>query len=288
MTILVNKDMGVIVQGITGRQGSFHTKLMLEYGTKVVAGVTPGGGGQKLGNVPVYNSVREALEDHEAQASILFVPAPNAKQAVLEAMENMLGLIVVITEHIPIHDVLEFREQAKICGARIVGPNTPGIMVPTQCKVGIMPPQIFTHGKVGVVSRSGTLTYEIVYSLTKNGLGQSTCVGIGGDPVIGMSFIDILGMFERDPETEGIVLIGEIGGTAEEEAAEFIGREVTKPVVAFVAGQTAPLGKRMGHAGAIIEGERGSAKSKIEVFRGFNIPVAKTPIEVVENIRSLL
>lgn len=279
--------MDVIVQGATGKQGSFHTRLMVNYGTNVVAGVTPGKAGRRVAGVPIYNSIQEALQHHEAVASIVFVPAMFAKKAILEAIENELKLIVVITEHIPVHDVLECLEFANQYGSNVIGPNTPGIMVPDRYKLGIMPSTIFQSGNIGVVSRSGTLTYEIVYHLTQNNLGQSICVGIGGDRVVGKSFVDVLEMFQHNSKTKAIVLIGEIGGSAEERAATYINQKVTKPVVAFIAGITAPIGKKMGHAGAIIEEERGSALNKIKAFQKYNIPVAKTPKEVAEKVRAL-
>ena len=285
MAILVNEETGIIVQGITGRQGSFHTKLMIDYGTKIVAGVTPGKGGTSVYGIPVYDTVMEALDQKDAKASIVFVPASSSMEAVLEAIENGLKLIVVITEHIPIHDIMKMKEASIKHGARILGPNSPGIIVPGRCKVGIMPVQVFIPGSVGVVSRSGTLTYEIVHHLTQKQIGQSTCIGIGGDPITGTSFIDVLQLFEDDIDTDSIVLVGEIGGYMEEETAEFIERRITKPVVAYIAGKVAPHGRRMGHAGAIIERERGTAESKIKTFNRFNIPVANTPKEVAELTR---
>ncbi len=283
MAILVGSDTRAIVQGITGRQGSFHTRLMLDYGTNIVAGVTPGKGGQEVHGVPVYDTVREALAEHDANASIIFVPARFAKDAVLEAIEAGLELVVVITEHIPVRDTMEFLALARREGTTIIGPNTPGIITPGECKLGVMPGHVFKRGRVGMVSRSGTLTYEIAAQLTRAGLGQSTCLGIGGDPVVGLTFTEVLDMFERDPETEAVVLIGEIGGNLEELAAQYIReREYPKPVVAFIAGRTAPPGKRMGHAGAIIMGRAGTAQSKIEALERAGVPVARTPKEVAE------
>ena len=283
MAILVGSDTRAIVQGITGRQGSFHTRLMLDYGTKIVAGVTPGKGGQEVHGVPVYDTVKEALAEHDANASIVFVPARFAKDAVLEAIEAGLELVVVITEHIPVRDTMEFLALAKREDTTIIGPNTPGIITPGECKLGVMPGHVFKRGRVGMVSRSGTLTYEIAAQLTRAGLGQSTCLGIGGDPVVGLTFTEVLDMFEKDPETEAVVLIGEIGGNLEELAAQYIReREYPKPVVAFIAGRTAPPGKRMGHAGAIIMGRAGTAQSKIEALERAGVPVARTPKEAAE------
>ena len=281
MPIIVNKNTKAIVQGITGKQGSFHTKLMLEYGTKIVAGVTPGKGRTRIHNVPVYDTVEEVLEKHEANASIIFVPAPFAADAILEALENGIKTIVTITEHIPIKDAISVMSYAKQQGATIIGPNTPGIISPEECKLGIMPAHIFRKGNVGIISRSGTLTYEIAASLTRNGLGQSTCLGLGGDPITGLNFVDVLKMFREDPQTEAVVLIGEIGGNLEELAAEYITKEnYPKPVAAFIAGRTAPPGKRMGHAGAIIMGKAGTAESKIEALKNAGVDVAEKPSDI--------
>ncbi len=281
MAILVGSDTRAIVQGITGRQGSFHTKLMLDYGTRIVAGVTPGKGGQSVWGVPVYDTVREALAEHDASASIVFVPARFAKDAVMEAIEAGLELVVVITEHIPVRDTMEFLAHARREDVVVIGPNTPGIITPGECKLGVMPGHVFERGRVGMVSRSGTLTYEIAAQLTRAGLGQSTCLGIGGDPVVGLTFTEVLEMFEEDPETEAVVLIGEIGGNLEELAADYIReRGFPKPVVAFIAGRTAPPGKRMGHAGAIIMGRAGTAESKIKALEAAGVRVARTPKEV--------
>ena len=281
MPIIVNKNTKAIVQGITGKQGSFHTKLMLEYGTKIVAGVTPGKGRTKIHNVPVYDTVEEALEKHEANASIIFVPAPFAADAILEALENGIKTIVTITEYIPIKDAISVMSYAKQQGATIIGPNTPGIISPEECKLGIMPAHIFRKGNVGIISRSGTLTYEIAASLTRNGLGQSTCLGLGGDPITGLNFVDVLKMFREDPQTEAVVLIGEIGGNLEELAAEYITKEnYPKPVAAFIAGRAAPPGKRMGHAGAIIMGKAGTAESKIEALKNAGVDMAEKPSDI--------
>jgi len=279
--LLVGKDTRAIVQGITGTQGSFHTKLMLDYGTQIVAGVTPGKGGARVHGVPVYNTVEEAVKKHGANASIIFVPARFAADAALEALEGGLKTIVIITEHVPVKDAIEVMARAKQHGATVIGPNTPGIITPGECKLGVMPAHVFKPGIVGVVSRSGTLTYEIAAGISAKGLGQSTCIGLGGDPVVGLSFVEVLRMFEADERTEAVALIGEIGGNLEELAADFVSREgYSKPVVAFVAGRTAPPGKRMGHAGAIIMGGAGTAQSKIDAFREAGIGVAEKPSDV--------
>ena len=281
MGIIVSNSTKAIVWGITGTKGRFHTKLMLEYGTKIVAGVTPGKGGMTMEDVPVYDTGEEALQHHEANASIIFVPAPFAADAALEALESGLKTVVIITEHVPVKDSIQVMTRAKKEKATIIGPNTPGIITPDMCKLGIMPAHIFRNGIVGIASRSGTLTYEIAAGLTALGLGQTTCLGLGGDPIVGLSFVDVLRMFEKDEQTKAVALIGEIGGNAEELAAEYI-REVDypKPVVAFVAGRTAPPGKRMGHAGAIIMGKAGTAKSKIEAFQAVGVGVADRPRDV--------
>jgi len=279
--ILVSKDTKAIVQGITGTQGSFHTKLMLDYGTQIVAGVSPGKGGTNVHGVPVYNSVEEAMKKHGANASIIFVPARFAADAALEAIKSGLKTIVIITEHIPVKDAIQVMARAKQHGATIIGPNTPGIIAPGECKLGVMPAHVFKPGIVGVVSRSGTLTYEIAAGISARGLGQSTCIGLGGDPVVGLSFVEVLKMFEADDHTKAVALIGEIGGNLEELAADFVSREgYSKPVVAFVAGRTAPSGKRMGHAGAIIMGGAGTAQSKIDAFREAGAWVAEKPGDV--------
>jgi len=290
MAILIDEKTRVLVQGITGREGSFHTKLMLEYGTKIIAGVTPGKGGATVYNVPVYDSVEEALNAHpEVNASIIFVPAKFASDAVFEAIEAELNPIVVITEHIPILDAVKFVNYAREKGIKIVGPNCPGVISPGKCKLGVMPSRVFREGSIGMVSRSGTLTYEIASAITNAGLGQSTCVGIGGDPVIGMDFAEVVKMFEEDPETEAIVVVGEIGGDFEERLAQKVKRgEVEKPIVAYIAGRTAPPGKRMGHAGAIISMGVGSAESKIRAFREAGVPVAEKPSDVAKLLLKVL
>ena len=285
MAIYVDKSTKVVVQGITGRDGAFHTKLMLDYGTNVVAGVTPGKGGERIHNVPVFDTVIEAVENTGANTSILFVPPKFATDAIYESAEAGISLIVAITEGIPAMDEAKIFDYLKKVGARMIGPNCPGLISPGKAKVGILPAQIFKEGNVGVVSRSGTLTYEIVYNLTNSGLGQSTCIGIGGDPIIGTNFIDTLGEFQKDPETKTVVLIGEIGGTDEQEAADFIKNNMTKPVVAFIAGQAAPPGKRMGHAGAIISGSEGTAAEKIQKFEDCGVSVAKIPSEIPALVR---
>jgi succinyl-CoA synthetase alpha subunit len=274
MSIFVNKETKLLVQGITGREGQFHTRQCIEYGTKVVAGVTPGKGGQTMDKVPVFNSVREAVEETGANCSMIFVPPAFAANAIMEAVDGDVAVIVAITEGIPVLDMMRVKNYMEGKKSRLIGPNCPGIITPGQCKIGIMPG--FIHkpgGPIGVISRSGTLTYEVVHQLTMKGIGQTTCLGIGGDPVTGTSFIDCLKAFEEDPETEGIVLVGEIGGTAEEEAAAYIAEKVSKPVVGFVAGLSAPPGRRMGHAGAIVSGGSGTARSKIEVMKEAGIHV---------------
>jgi len=287
--IIIGKNTRAIVQGITGTQGSFHTELMLEYGTKIVAGVTPGKGKTQIHGVPVYDTVEEAIEKHSANASIIFVPAPFAADATLEALENRIKTIVIITEHIPIKDAVNVMTYAKQVNATIIGPNTPGIITPEESKLGIMPAHIFKPGIIGMVSRSGTLTYEIAAGLTRKNLGQSTCIGLGGDPITGLNFLDALRMFEEDPQTRAVVLIGEIGGNLEELAAEYIVREkYPKPVVAFIAGRSAPPGKRMGHAGAIVMGKTGTAESKIEKFKNAGVKVAEKPNDVPELLMKLV
>lgn len=281
MGILVDKHTKVIVQGITGREGSFHTKQMLAYGTQVVGGVTPGKGGAEAEGLPVFNTVREAVAETGATASIIFVPPAVAADAVIEAADNGIELIVCITEGIPVHDMMTAAAYARAKGARLIGPNCPGLITPGEALVGILPAVIFKEGSVGLVSRSGTLTYEVVAEMTQRGIGQSTCIGIGGDPIIGTRFIDVLKMFESDPKTEVVVMIGEIGGSDEEEAAEYI-KTMSKPVVGFISGRTAPEGKRMGHAGAIISGKTGTAASKIEALQEANVPVADTLSQIVD------
>ena len=282
MSILVNKDTRLVVQGITGGEGSFHTKQMIEYGTQVVAGVTPGKGGEWVHAVPVFDTVKEAIEATGANTSIIYVPAAFAPDAIMEAAEAGIGPIVCITEGIPVLDMVRVRHFLEDTSARLIGPNCPGVITPGQAKVGIMPGHIHRPGSVGLVSRSGTLTYEVVQALTDKSLGQSTAVGIGGDPINGTNFIDVLRLFEADPMTDHVVLIGEIGGSEEERAAQFIATEMSKPVTAFIAGRTAPPGKRMGHAGAIIEGGEGTAQEKVAAFEAVGVPVARQPAEVAE------
>jgi len=285
MSILVDKKARLLVQGITGREGGFHTQLMIDYGTKVVGGVTPGKGGVEACGVPVFDTMKEAVAVTGANTSIIYVPAPFAPDAIYEAADEGVGLIVCITEGIPILDMMLVKRYLDIRGVRLIGPNCPGVITPGECKVGIMPGDIHIPGRVGVVSRSGTLTYEVVNELTRRGLGQSTVVGIGGDPILGSNFVDILRLFEADPATDIVVLIGEIGGSDEESAAEFIAHYMTKPVVAFVAGRTAPPDKRMGHAGAIISRDRGTAEEKIQAFEEVGVAVARHPGEVAELVK---
>lgn len=280
MAILADKNTKLLVQGITGREGLFHTEQIIEYGTNVVGGVTPGKGGEWVLGKPVFDTVKAAHEATGANASIIYVPAPFAVDAMYEAIDAGIELIVCITEGVPVLDMMKVRARLDQSSSRLIGPNCPGLLTPGQAKVGIMPGHIAHPGNVGVVSRSGTLTYEVVYALTQHGIGQTTCVGIGGDPVNGTSFIDILQMFEEDPETEKIVMIGEIGGTDEEKAATFITHYLTKPVVAFIAGQTAPPGKRMGHAGAIVEGGSGTAADKIAALNAAGVKVAEHPEQI--------
>jgi succinyl-CoA synthetase alpha subunit len=283
MGIIINENTRAIVQGITGTQGSLHTKLMLEYGTRIVAGVTPGKGGTEIHGVPVCDTVEETQEKHSPNASIILVPAAFAAEAAIEALDDGIKTIVIITEHIPIKDSIELMAHATQANATIIGPNTPGIITPGKCKLGIMPSHVFKPGNVGVVSRSGTLTYEIVASLTKKQMGQSTCVGVGGDPITGLNLIDALELFKEDPQTQAIALIGEIGGNIEELTAEYIAREnYPKPVVAYVAGRFAPPEKRLGHAGAIIMGKTGTAENKIEAFESSGVKVANRPNDVAE------
>lgn len=280
MSILIDKGTRLLVQGITGKEGSFHTSQCVAYGSNVVAGVTPGKGGQSMDGVPVFNTVQSAVESTGANAGLIFVPSPFAADAIMESAAAGLESVVCITEGIPIHDMLKVALFLKRLDCRLIGPNCPGVISPGRCKAGIMPGQIHKEGSIGVVSRSGTLTYEVVHQLTQNGLGQSTCIGIGGDPIIGSSFVDILKLFEDDPETQGVVLIGEIGGSDEEAAAEYVKNHFSKPVLGFVAGLTAPPGKRMGHAGAIISGGGGTAGEKIDAMR-------KGGIHVVEHLGDL-
>ena len=288
MSILVNKESKIVCQGITGNQGSFHTEQCIVYGTRVVAGVTPGRGGEEHLGVPVYDTMRDAVRETGADVSMIYVPAPFAADAILEAADSGVGLIVCITEGIPVLDMVRVKSALADYDCRLIGPNCPGIITPGECKIGIMPGFIHKKGRVGVVSRSGTLTYEAVYQTTQNGLGQSTCVGIGGDPVRGMNFIDCLQLFEEDPETEGIVMVGEIGGTDEEAAAEYIKSEVEKPVVAYIAGVTAPPGKRMGHAGAIIAGGKGTAEDKFEALDAAGVATVRSPAELGSRMLELL
>jgi len=289
MTKFINKDTRVVVQGITGSQGMFHTRLMIEYGTKVVAGVTPGRGGQETEGVPVYDTIHEAQDNHEIDASIIFVPAPFSLDAALEAIEANLDPVVVITEGVPVVDSIKLVAAAKAKGTTIVGPNTPGVIKAGESKMGIMPAQVFKKGSVGIISRSGTLFYEIASQITRVGLGQSTCVGLGGDPVVGLDYIDMLRWFQDDPETKAVALIGEIGGDAEERAAKYIeDGGFTKPVAAFVAGRAAVPGKRMGHAGAIIQGSTGTADSKINALKKAGVAVGELPGQVAEKLKQLL
>lgn len=288
MSILVNRDTRVIVQGITGATGLFHTKKSLEYGTKMVGGVTPGKGGTTVEGIPVFNTVHEAVEKTGANASVIFVPPPFAADAIMEAVDAGVELIVCITEGIPVLDMVKVKRFMEGKPSRLIGPNCPGVITPGECRIGIMPGYIHMPGKVGVVSRSGTLTYEAVHQLTTRGIGQSTAVGIGGDPVNGTNFIDVLKMFNEDPDTEAVIMIGEIGGNAEEKAAEWIQQHMKKPVVAFIGGQTAPPGKRMGHAGAIISGGQGTAKEKIARLEAAGVRVAPTPAEMGATLVSVL
>ncbi len=286
MSIFVTRDTRLVVQGITGRDGSFHTRQMMEYGTRVVAGVTPGKGGQRFdATVPVFDTVAAAVEATGANASVLYVPPGLAAGAIAEAVDAGIALVVCITEGIPTVDMVRVMPFVRERGARLIGPNCPGVISPGQAKVGIIPGNICAPGRVGLVSRSGTLTYEVVHHRTRNGIGQSTCVGIGGDPVIGTTFIDCLAAFEADPDTDAIVMMGEIGGTDEQQAAAYVKDRVTKPVVGFIAGQTAPKGRRMGHAGAIISGSSGTAEEKMAAFRDHGIAVMARPVDVVELIR---
>ncbi|MEM0215672.1 MAG: succinate--CoA ligase subunit alpha [Archaeoglobaceae archaeon] len=288
MAIIVDESTKAIVQGITGSQGRFHAERMLKYGTKIVAGVTPGKGGEKLFGVPIFNTVSEAVRETGANASVIFVPASFATDAIMEAVNAGIKVVVCITEGIPVHDELKAYLRVKEAGAILVGPNCPGVISPGKCHLGIMPTHVFKEGNVGVVSRSGTLTYQISYNLTSLGIGQSTVVGIGGDRIVGLTFAEVLEMFEKDKQTEAIVLIGEIGGRDEERTAEFIKENISKPVVGYIAGITAPPGKRMGHAGAIIEGGVGTAESKIRALKAVGVEVGKTPKEVAELVAKKL
>jgi succinyl-CoA synthetase alpha subunit len=288
MSILIDSHSKVLVQNITGREGSFHAHQMLAYGTKVVAGTAPGRGGQEFVGVPVFDFIREAVEATGADTSIIFVPAAFAYDAIVEAVNGGIGLVVCITEGIPVLDMVKVYPYVRMKGCRLIGPNCPGVITPGQCKVGIMPADVYVPGPVGVVSRSGTLTYEIAGELTALGMGQSTCVGIGGDPIVGSSFIDILTLFENDPETKAVALIGEIGGTEEEEAAVFIAANVSKPVVAFIAGKTAPSDRRMGHAGAIVSAGRGGAAEKIAALERAGVTVAGSTEEMARAIAAMV
>jgi len=289
VSVFIDKNTTVIVQGITGRDGSFHTRQMIEYGTRVVAGVTPGKGGQKFDDtVPIFNTVAEAAKETGANTSVIYVPPMYAADAIMEAADAGVTLIVAITEGVPVLDMTRVYPFVKERGARLLGPNCPGLISPGKSKVGIIPGRICTPGPVGVVSRSGTLTYEIVYQLTRAGIGQTTCVGIGGDPINGTNFIDCLTAFEEDPDTKAVALMGEIGGTDEQNAAQFVKEHMTKPVVGFIAGQTAPPGRRMGHAGAIISGSAGTAAEKIQAFEDAGMGVARRPMDFVELIKARL
>jgi len=281
MGIIINGGTKAIVQGVTGKQGCYHTKLMLDYGTKIVAGVVPGKGGTSVNEVPVYDSVKQSVDAHSPEASIIFVPAPHALDAALEAIENKIKTVVVITEHLPISDSIKIMAFAKKSQTLIIGPNTPGIITPGECKLGIMPANVFSEGNIGLVSRSGTLTYEVAAGLTVKSLGQSTCVGIGGDPVVGLNFIEALELFKNDPKTKAVVLIGEIGGNMEEMTAKYLSeKDYPKPVIAYIVGCYAPTGRRMGHAGAIIMGKEGTAQSKIQAFKDSGAEVAEQPSDV--------
>ncbi|MBI5426971.1 MAG: succinate--CoA ligase subunit alpha [Nitrospinae bacterium] len=284
MSILVDENTRLLVQGITGREGMFHTEQAVKYGTKVAAGVTPGKGGQSVMNIPVFNTVKDAVKKTKANATMIFVPPAFAPDAILEAADAGIELIVCITEGIPICDMVEVYRYLKNPGTKMIGPNCPGVISPGKCKIGIMPGHIHKKGSVGIISRSGTLTYETVSQLTALGIGQSTCVGIGGDPIIGMRFIDVLELFQKDRGTKAICMIGEIGGSAEEEAAHYIKKHVTKPVIGFIAGQTAPPGRRMGHAGAIISGGQGAAGDKMAVMKKCGIKVCKSPADLGQTV----
>lgn len=288
MSILVGKNTRLIVQGITGQAGAFHTKQCKEYGTNVVGGVTPGKGGETLEGTPIFNSVRDAVDRTKANATMIYVPAPFAADAIIEAADAGIELIVCITEGIPVMDMIGVKNYLKTTKSLLIGPNCPGVITPGECKIGIMPGYIHKPGKIGVVSRSGTLTYEAVHQLSQRGIGQSTCVGIGGDPVQGLSFLDVLKLFNADPNTEGVIMLGEIGGSAEETAAEYIKSEMKKPVVGFIGGQTAPEGKRMGHAGAIISGGSGKAADKIKALEKAGVSVSMSPATLGETMAKAL
>ncbi|MEE8175120.1 MAG: succinate--CoA ligase subunit alpha [Gemmatimonadota bacterium] len=289
MAIFIGEHTRLVVQGITGRDGSFHARQMRDYGTRLVAGVTPGKGGQTFdGDVPIFNTVADAVEEAGANTSVIYVPASFAADAILESADSGIELIVCITEGIPVADMMRVMPYIEERGCRLVGPNCPGLIVPGICKVGILPGQIVRPGRVGIVSRSGTLTYEVIFQLTSDGIGQSTSIGIGGDPIIGTDFVDCLRAFEEDSQTDGVVIIGEIGGTDEQTAARFVSENMTKPVVGFIAGQTAPPGRRMGHAGAIISGSEGTAAEKTRAFRENGIAVAERPADIVDALHAVL
>jgi len=288
MGIFIDRETRVVVQGITGRDGSFHARQMRDYGTRVVAGVTPGKGGQRVDGIPVYHTVEEAVREEDANTSVIYVPAAFAADAIFEAADSGIELVVCITEGLPVGDMMEVIPYVEDRGVRLVGPNCPGLITPGASKVGILPGQIVREGPVGIVSRSGTLTYEVIHQLTSRGIGQSTCIGIGGDPIIGTDFVDCLRAFEEDPATRAVALIGEIGGTDEQDAARFVSGEMQTPVVGFVAGQTAPPGRRMGHAGAIISGSEGTAEEKMRFFREHGVSVAERPAEMAEIVEGWL